>query len=128
MSSTPYLFVYGTLLSSQRRNRFSLYLANNADLIGFATIPGRLYGLKRYPGLRPALEPDDRVTGEVHRLRKPELTLRTLDAYEASDYRRIRRQVALEDSRVLRCWIYIYWHPLPRHRRIASGMWENRNS
>ncbi len=128
MSSTPYLFVYGTLLRSQGRNRFSRYLAKNADLIGRASMPGRLYGLKRYPGLRPPQQEGDVVTGEVYRLRHTAPTLRTLDAYEASDYRRVPRSAIVEDAGSLRCWVYMYWHPLPRHRRIDSGMWENRNS
>jgi gamma-glutamylcyclotransferase (GGCT)/AIG2-like uncharacterized protein YtfP len=128
VSSAPYLFVYGTLLSSQSKNRFSRYLAQNADLVGRATVSGRLYGLRCYPGLRPPLEQHDFVIGEVFRLRDPASTLQTLDAYEASDYRRVRRLAALEDARTLRCWVYIYWHALPRHRRIDSGMWENRNS
>ena len=128
MSSAPYLFVYGTLLRSQSKNLFSRYLAQNADLLGRAAVFGRLCGLKRYPGMRPPLEQGDLVTGEVFRLRRPVLTLQTLDAYEARAYRRVRLRASLEDARMLRCWVYIYRHPLPRHRRIDSGMWENRNS
>jgi len=128
MSSVSYLFVYGTLQSSFTKNRFSRYLAQNADLVGRALIPGRLYGLKRYPGLRPPQSDPDWASGEVYRLRLPVPTLRTLDAYEASDYRRVRRLATLEDGRQLRCWVYIFWTPLPRHRRLDSGTWQNRNS
>jgi gamma-glutamylcyclotransferase (GGCT)/AIG2-like uncharacterized protein YtfP len=128
VSSTPYLFVYGTLLSSERKNRFSRYLAQNADLIGKASIGGRLYALKRYPGLRPQRDLSDVVYGEVYRLRLPAPTLRTLDAYESSDYRRLPRLVQLENGQSIRSWVYIYWHTLPRHRRVDSGVWENRKS
>jgi gamma-glutamylcyclotransferase (GGCT)/AIG2-like uncharacterized protein YtfP len=123
MSSGPYLFVYGTLQSSFTKNRFSRYLAQNGDLIGRALIPGRLYALTRYPGLRPPQSDEDWAAGEVYRLRCPVQTLQTLDAYEASDYRRVRRLATLEDGRAVRCWVYMFWTPLPRHRRIASGTW-----
>ena len=123
MSSRPYLFVYGTLQSGFTKNRFSRYLAQNADLIGRALMPGRLFELKRYPGLRPPQSEDDWVSGEVYRLRHPVPTLQTLDAYEASDYRRVRRLATLEGGRTVRCWVYVFWKPLARHRRVLSGSW-----
>ncbi len=123
MSSRPYLFVYGTLQRRFTKNRFSRYLAHNADLIGRALMPGRLYALKRYPGLRPPQSEDDWVAGEVYRLRHPVPTLQTLDGYEASDYRRVRRLATLEDGSTARCWVYIFWKPLPRNRRVAAGSW-----
>jgi len=122
-SGTPCLFVYGTLQSNCRKNRFSRYLADNADLVGRARMKGRLYGLKRYPCLRPPQSDEDWVTGEVYRLRQPVPTLRTLDAYEASDYRRVRQLATLEDGREVRCWVYLFSRPLPRNRRILSGTW-----
>ena len=123
MSSQPHLFVYGTLQSGFKKNRYARYLAQNADLVGPARIPGRLYALKRYPGLRPPQSDDDWVTGELYRLRTPVPTLRTLDAYEATEYRRVRRLTTLEDGRQVRCWTYIFWQPLPRHRRVEAGTW-----
>jgi gamma-glutamylcyclotransferase (GGCT)/AIG2-like uncharacterized protein YtfP len=122
-SSHPYLFVYGTLQSSFTKNRFSRYLAQNADIIGRALMPGRLYGLKRYPGLRPPQSDEDWVAGEVYHLRRPVPTLATLDKYEASDYRRVRHLATLEGGHTVPCWVYVFWTPLPRHRRIASGIW-----
>ena len=128
MSSAQFLFVYGTLQSGFVKNRFARYLAQNADLVGPASVPGRLYALKRYPGLRPPQSEDDWVSGEVYRLRVPVPTLRVLDAYEASDYRRVRRLATLGDGRERRCWVYLFWRPLARHRRVESGAWHNRNS
>jgi gamma-glutamylcyclotransferase (GGCT)/AIG2-like uncharacterized protein YtfP len=123
MSSQPHLFVYGTLQSNFKNNRFARYLAHNADLVGPALLPGRLYALKRYPGLRPPQSQDDWVSGEIYRLRSPLPTLRTLDAYEATEYRRVRRLATLDGGRQLCCWVYIFWQPLPRHRRVTSGTW-----
>ena len=123
MSSVRFLFVYGTLQSAFTRNRFARRLKREGILVGKAKIPGRLYGLKRYPGLRPAQTAKDWVHGEVYRLLRPAETLAVLDAYEAPDYRRVTRTVTLEDSRQVRCWVYLFSKPLPRHRRLASGCW-----
>lgn len=123
MSSVSHLFVYGTLKSTAPRNRFARYLADNADLAGRALIPGRLYGLKRYPALRPPQSEEDWVQGEVFRLRTPVPTLQKLDAYEAQEYRRVRRLATLEGGHAVRCWVYIFRQALPRQRRIMTGTW-----
>lgn len=128
MSSQPHLFVYGTLQSSFRKNRYARYLAQNADLVGPARIPGRLYALKRYPGLRPPQSEEDWVQGEVYRLRVPVPTLRLLDQYEGNDYRRVRRVATFDDGGQAQCWVYVFWKPLAQHRRVESGAWHNRNS
>jgi len=126
VSSACFLFVYGTLQSTFTRNRFARRLKREGILLGKAKIPGRLYGLKRYPCLRPAQAAEDWVHGEVYRLPRPKATLAVLDAYEASDYRRVRRTVTLDDSRQIRCWVYLFSKAVPRHRRVASGRWEGR--
>jgi len=124
VSSARFLFVYGTLQSAFTRNRFSRRLQRDGILVGKAKIPGRLYGLKHYPCLRPPQNPNDWVEGELYRLPRSEPTLAALDAYEASDYRRVTRRATLEDSRQVRAWAYLFSTPLPRHRRVASGRWE----
>jgi gamma-glutamylcyclotransferase (GGCT)/AIG2-like uncharacterized protein YtfP len=118
-----YLFVYGTLLSAVRRNRFARYLARNAVLLGPAAAPGRLYALPRFPALRPPQAPKDVVRGEVHRLFQPEAMLRILDDYEDRQYRRVIREATLEAGGTVRCWMYEWTSPLPEHRRIGSGRW-----
>jgi gamma-glutamylcyclotransferase (GGCT)/AIG2-like uncharacterized protein YtfP len=111
------------LKRSFTKNRFSRYLSRQADFLGNAMIPGRLYRLKRYPALRPALAEDEWVSGEVFGLRHAEKTLARLDAYEADEYRRVQRLVLMEDGKQVRCWVYIFWTALPRHRRVDSGEW-----
>jgi gamma-glutamylcyclotransferase (GGCT)/AIG2-like uncharacterized protein YtfP len=123
MSSERGLFVYGTLKSNFGKNRFARYLAGNADLIGRARMPGRLYGLKRYPALRRPQSDADWVTGEVYRLRCPVPTLQTLDAYEGRDYRRVRGLATLEDGLEVGCWVYVFSRSLARWRRVDSGRW-----
>jgi gamma-glutamylcyclotransferase (GGCT)/AIG2-like uncharacterized protein YtfP len=125
VSSARFLFVYGSLQSAFTRNPFARRLQREGILIGRAMIPGRLYGLKRYPALRRAQTSEDWVQGELYRLLQPEVTLAALDAYEASEYRRVLGTVTLGDSRRVRCWVYLFSKPLPRHRRVASGRWKD---
>lgn len=103
---TPYLFVYGTLMSTAtgflgqtQRAR----LAGESEPVGPAAVGGRLYDLGRYPGLvvtspvsvagRSArVQPvsgaasgegaRDIVFGEVVKLIDPRRSLRWLDTYE----------------------------------------------
>lgn len=128
----PYLFVYGTLKSTVRRNRFSRYLARVARLLGPASLPGRLYALRRYPAVRPPLSGwlsqedisgEETVWGEVHRLLEPRIALAVLDAYEDRKYRRILREAQLLDGRRIRCWVYEWKGGLPHHRRLPAGRW-----
>lgn len=128
MSSAPFLFVYGTLLSAAAKNRYSRYLSARADLVGRALLPGRLYGLKRYPCMRPPQTEDDWIAGEIFRLRTPNQTLTVLDDYEGPDYRRVRRWATREDGRAVSCWVYEFVRPVPWQRRIPSGSWENKRS
>ena len=123
MSSGPFLFVYGTLQSAFRRNRFARRLAREGILVGPAKIPGRLYGLRRYPGLRPPQTAGEWVYGELYCLPRPAEILGLLDAYEAAEYRRVVRMVTLADSRRVRAWVYLFGKPLARARRIESGRW-----
>jgi gamma-glutamylcyclotransferase (GGCT)/AIG2-like uncharacterized protein YtfP len=118
LSSHPYLFVYGTLKSSFR-NRYALRLRREARLIGRAQMPGRLYRLRWYPGMRPPRGPET-VSGELYKLRQPLKTLKLLDAWEER-YRRELHLATLGAS--LRAWVYMYRQPRPEYRRIASGEW-----
>ena len=123
MSSRPYLFVYGTLKSTFR-NRYARRLRREAKLLGRAWIPGRLYRVTWYPGMRPARKPEDFVTGEVFRLRQPIPLLAALDEYEGlHHYARELHTATLANGRRLRCWVYMYRIPLVERRHIASGEW-----
>lgn len=89
-------------------------------------MPGRLYGLRRYPGMREPREPGEWVFGEVYRIPEPRRVLAKLDAYEGANYRRVRRLAILADGVELDCWVYLYVNALPEHRRLASGAWAPR--
>lgn len=124
MPGSNLLFVYGTLQSSFAGVRMARYLRRQADLLGPARLAGRLYGLRRYPGLRPPLRPTDWVHGELYRIRRPNLVLPALDEYEASEYRRVLRPAWLDTSPTpTRAWTYLFSQPLAQHRRVKTGKW-----
>jgi gamma-glutamylcyclotransferase (GGCT)/AIG2-like uncharacterized protein YtfP len=122
LSSQPYLFVYGTLKSTFR-NRYARRLHREALLAGQATMPGRLYRIHWYPGMRPPRDCGDFVKGELYRLRQPSKMLEVLDEYE-DDYRRELRRATLETGQSFPAWVYIYRHRRPEDRYIASGEWQ----
>ena len=121
MSSHPFLFVYGTL-KSDFRNRYARRLRREAKLLGPAHMPGRLYRIRWYPGMRPARGSNELVFGELYRLRYPARTLAVLDAYEGEhDYRRELRSAIRDSGHRVRAWVYMYRIRQPEQRRIASG-------
>jgi gamma-glutamylcyclotransferase (GGCT)/AIG2-like uncharacterized protein YtfP len=121
VSSHPYLFVYGTLKSGFR-NRFARRLQREARLLGRARMPGRLYRIRWYPGMRPPRDPEDLVTGELYRLRQPSKTLKVLDEFE-EQYRREMHPATLENDQEFPAWVYMYKKPRPEHCYVASGQW-----
>ena len=123
LSSQPCLFVYGTLKSSFS-NRYARRLRREAKFMGPARMPGRLYSLSRYPGMRPPRDSADLVTGELYRLLQPARTLAVLDEWE-ENYRRQLRRATLDSGRVFPAWVYVFRISLPEHRRVPSGEWAN---
>lgn len=135
-----HLFVYGTLLS-HAGHAMGARLRRDAQLIGPATMAGRLYNLGRYPGLveeapeRPirganAATPS-LVHGEVYALKMPAITLRWLDAYEGvlpmrpdqGVYARVERLARLNSGATLKAWAYVYLLSVRPRQRLADGRW-----
>jgi len=121
LSSQPYLFVYGTLKSGFR-NRYARRLRREARLAGRATMPGRLYRVRSYPGMRPPRDSGDLVSGELYRLRQPSKTLAILDVWE-DHYRRELHRATLETGQSFPAWVYIYRQCRPEDCYVASGEW-----
>ena len=128
--SPEYLFVYGTLRSAFG-GPMHRALARQAEPVGPAWIPGRLYDVGRYPAAVAPAEPEDRVRGEVYALppdRAAEV-LAELDRYEGylpnapdrSLFRRERVQSTTEDGRGYSAWVYLYNRPVQHLPRIRSG-------
>ena len=129
----PHLFVYGSLVKAHA-HEMGERLRSEAQWMGAATIPGRLYRIDWYPGLRPAQGPSDRVTGEVYRLRNVTHSLAWLDEYEglvpgnlsaaaSEKYCRENCEVQLTDGTKMRAWVYQYLQPLPEEAFIPDGIW-----
>ena len=85
-------------------------------------MPGRLYRIRWYPGMRPPREPADLVTGELYQLRQPVKTLAVLDEWE-QQYRRELHRATLENGQAFQAWVYMYRRRLPEDRYVATGEW-----
>jgi gamma-glutamylcyclotransferase (GGCT)/AIG2-like uncharacterized protein YtfP len=131
-----YLFVYGTLMSTAggalgkgMRER----LQREAQLLGPATMRGRLYDLGRYPALVDSDDAAELIHGEVVALHEPRRSLTWLDAYEGivpsqpdrGEYQRVERPARLASGAEITAWVYLYRKSVVRARRIAAKRWSS---
>ena len=87
-------------------------------------MPGRLYRVRWYPGMRKPIDSKDLVAGELYRLRQPAKTLEILDGYEGENqYRRELHPATLENGHTIQAWVYIYLPPRPEDCRVILGEW-----
>ncbi len=124
------LFVYGTLMRGYD-HPMARMLAGNADYLGAASMPGRLYQVRHYPGLIEAAAASDLVFGDLFRLHRPAELLLQLDDYEGcgeggdqpAPYRREVARVTLAGraAEQLEAFVYIYNWDVAQLRRIPSG-------
>lgn len=115
------VFVYGTL----RRGASNHRRLAGAAWVGDGTVRGRLYRIDWYPGL-VLDDAAGEVRGEVHEV--DAATLAALDAYEGSEYRRVRVAVvggvaSGGPGTVLEAWAWEWIGPIDEARRIRSGDW-----
>lgn len=128
--NSDYLFVYGTLRQGAKHPIFTL-LKESAELMGKATVRGKLYKLHEYPGAKPSNKKNEILVGELYKLhpQKAVEVLNLLDEYE--DYRQnnakeslfVREitQVNLENNKTLDAWVYWYNYPVRGRKRIYEG-------
>ena len=122
------LFVYGTLRKGTSTDMYRL-LAREADFISDARFKGQLYLVDYYPGLIPSDNDHDIVHGELYRMRRPDVVLRTLDEYEGcsehypepKEYVRRVETVILPNEEERFAWVYIYNKPVMQLKKIESG-------
>ena len=128
---TPLLFVYGTLMKGFRED---WQRKVGADFVSPGTMRANLYDLGDYPGARAlGAEPGQRVSGELYRLRVPELALKILDKYEEfsplapnkSLFVRKLVSVTLEDGRKKRAWAYLYNRGIANAKLIPTGCYRD---
>jgi gamma-glutamylcyclotransferase (GGCT)/AIG2-like uncharacterized protein YtfP len=111
-----YLFVYGTLLSTYDNKEAHEILHHYADLVGPASINGKLFMVDYYPGVVKC-EEKSLVKGELYQLKDPENLFGILDKYEEynpndvehSEYIRASVQATVTKSgEVFEAWTYLY--------------------
>jgi gamma-glutamylcyclotransferase (GGCT)/AIG2-like uncharacterized protein YtfP len=123
-----YLFVYGTLRRDLNKKIFHL-LYQHSDFVGYGYVFGKLYEVDNYPGLKITFSGEDKVYGEVYKLRNPDIIFEVLDDYEECskkfpephEYRRIKTNVHLSDGKKLSAWVYEYKCPTENLEIILSG-------
>jgi len=129
------LFVYGTLMHGYDHPMARL-LSDHADYLGPATLAGRLYRVKHYPGVIPSQDPAELVFGDVFRLHRPDVLLPQLDDYEGCgvssppppQYRREVTTVALQSGATVEAFVYFYNLDVTKLTRIASGRFQSASS
>lgn len=122
---TDLLFVYGSLMDSQ--NEFGLYLQQNSDFVDDGFVLGRLYDAEEYPGL--VLNADAyQVKGKIYQLNNIEKNLPVLDEYEGYGEDELQPNLFVRklidinsNSNLVKCWIYLYNHPVNQLKEITSG-------
>jgi gamma-glutamylcyclotransferase (GGCT)/AIG2-like uncharacterized protein YtfP len=121
-------FFYGTLLSGQIMRSM---IANHVVDSEPATVRGRIYAFPMgYPGMvQEDAGPDERVIGELVRLRDLPAAFALLDAYEGPDFsRRLtptwRTNVTGPDREAI-AWVYVLADPgaITGGELIPGGNW-----
>ena len=123
-----FISFYGTLMQDQH-TAIRKYLHGKLVPHGKCLIPGNIYDLGRYPGLK--LDGERRsVHGELYEINDPE-PLALLDEYETHDNYDIslpgftRRLVELDFPEQL-AWVYEYDGPVTSDMLIKSENWYNK--
>lgn len=106
----------------------SLGVASGLHFEGSCSIPGQLFDLGSYPGLRPG---SGRVRGELYRLDRGEWrrALARLDEFEDFDPLRpneslyLRVRVDLLEPADCSAWLYVYNRQPDPRLRIPDGDW-----
>ncbi|QOY89476.1 gamma-glutamylcyclotransferase family protein [Paludibaculum fermentans] len=118
---TEFLFVYGTLMSGVD-NQWSLRLWRACGQPSEAKVPGRLYTLGGYPGMKDPLDGEAAwVHGQLAQLPDSPALLADLDAYEGDEFVRLRRTATLRDGRIVPVQVYMYQPEVDENQRIWSG-------
>jgi gamma-glutamylcyclotransferase (GGCT)/AIG2-like uncharacterized protein YtfP len=119
------LFVYGTLRPFVNIP-MAKWLQSVARHVGQGKVPGRLYDLGPYPGLKPARRTREWVSGDLYAVSDP-FVVRALDSYESGTgsgrprFVRSACVVSTGRGRPRAAWVYVYQRNPPQRARIAHG-------
>ena len=117
-TSTERVFVYGTL----RRGGTQHGRMAGAEFVTPGTVRGRLYRIDWYPGV-VLDDAGDEISGEVYAVGPSQLA--QLDAFEGSEYRRVRVEVNCGGGHrsPLTAWIWEWLGSADESRRMTGGDW-----
>ena len=137
-TTTPLLFVYGTLMS-HADNEMAVTLARHASKLGDGTFRGKMYrvhhpdGTWNYPAVIASDDASDVVHGQIYQLSSPDI-FDLLDDYEACgpntpephEYQRQVVEVQTTESKCIKAHIYLYARPTAGLEEITSGRFATR--
>jgi gamma-glutamylcyclotransferase (GGCT)/AIG2-like uncharacterized protein YtfP len=114
---------YGTLMRDQGVQE-KLNAAVKLRHLGACSIPGLLYDLGDYPGLKKG---DGSVLGELYQILDPSV-VPPLDEYEEFNEAESSRSLFLRQRVRLKkplvdCWVYFFNHSVRGRRPIKHGDW-----
>lgn len=116
LQGTMLIFVYGTLRSGASNH----HRLGGGEFVEQVELPGELFAIDWYPGMVHDIHSPSRVVGEIYRVSAN--TLRELDEYEGSEYKRISVKVETSDGSLdVYLWEYVYPHE--HFTTIEHGDW-----
>lgn len=122
--SPELLFVYGSLRPDSGSPAYDRYLAASINR-GRATIPGELYQVSWFPGVKPIEAPQSEGSHEVigYVFEVTEAQLLQMDIYEGAPslFRRERTVARFESGELCHPWVYYYNNGVSPEARITSG-------
>lgn len=130
--TVEFIFVYGTL-RKEISNNMNALLARYSDYFSDGYLQGKLYEVNGYPAAIESNNPQDKVYGEIYKMRNSDLLLPELDAYEECtrqfptphEYIRKKLIITLCDANKVRAWVYIFNHNIQNLTPINSGDYLN---
>lgn len=123
MKPGDYIFVYGSLRRSEAAD---LSLRPGVSFVGEDSVPGKLYAVGWYPGVKELGEgPSSAVKGDVFRFEEDsEELIAWLDGYEGYPSLFDRQKTLTANGCVV--WVYIYNHEVSEAARVHDGDWCQR--
>jgi gamma-glutamylcyclotransferase (GGCT)/AIG2-like uncharacterized protein YtfP len=111
------VFVYGTL----RKQGSNAWRMKGATYLSEARTKGRLYRVDWYPAANFDDSGESFIIGELYRL--SEAHLQELDAFEGSEYRRIKITVITSNQETQIAWAWQYQESFENLAPMLSGDW-----
>lgn len=133
MDTPSHLFVYGTLLPGLAPPLIR-EVVDRLEVVGTATVGGRLYNLGSYPGCVLDQACGSLIHGMILAIPEQEI-LERLDWYEgfvANDaqgslFVRVTAEAKLADGREIEVWVYVYNRDVKDARLIEDGRYHRRS-